>query len=275
MSFDASLYHRGLPTTRGVRYLLVGFGFTRLGERALLVHCCNSGIAAAGRKALHFSCTALAFTISLSLCTDADKEPGNMTLELDTVPSRLPIRPKRALAKTWESTTFASSIMPGTSSNTGSIIDGLLKDALLVHAESPGRSYWLPRQRYFSCEELTALENYVLSVLFFHERHTLPTRQDSQSAGAEFWVQVGGITEGMPFHYDKDEVEATETETRFEDESATEAQCGHKRKQSGAATADRPYRHPQLATVTYLSTGGAPTVVFNEGATEVSSKLRS
>ena len=67
--------------------------------------------------------------------------------------------------------------------------------------------------------------------------------------GAEYWVQCLAAASSheepgsIPWHYDKDE---------------------------GAMKVSGVVRHPAVATVTYLSTGGVPTVVFGERQTLVS-----
>jgi hypothetical protein len=192
----------------------------------------------------------------------ADKEPGNLTLELETVPSppRAAGPPPPLIAMAWDNLVCASSSMPG--------VGPLRRDAERLHAHARGRSFWLPRQRCGECAELTALEAFVRSILAFHEKHTLPQHRDPASGGAEFWVQVCGVAEGVPFHFDKDEEEAYEEEARATHVAAAEAKKGRKRMR-GAEPAEKPCRHPQLATVTYLTAGGAPTVVFDDGPAQV------
>lgn len=201
----------------------------------------------------------------------ANKEPGNLTLELETVlapPRAAAGPPPQVLAMAWDNAVFASSSRPGVGSSDQSLLAALRRDAEMLYTHARGRSFWLPRQRCSDCAELTALEAYVRSVLAFHEKHTLPQQRDAASGGAEFWVQVCGIMEGVPFHYDKDEKEASDEEARVAHVAAAEAKPGRKRVR-GADPAEKPCRHPQLATVTYFSTGGAPTVVFDEGAAQV------
>lgn len=54
--------------------------------------------------------------------------------------------------------------------------------------------------------------------------------------GAEWWIQKRTATEGISFHYDKDE---------------------------GLASVHSTMRHPAISTVTYLTDCGAPTLVLN------------
>ena len=83
-----------------------------------------------------------------------------------------------------------------------------------------------------------------------------PAEATASSGGAEFWVQCvegpGSSSSGsssvdeaesIPWHYDKDE---------------------------GRMRATGELRHPPVATVTYLTDGGIPTVVFGERETLVS-----
>lgn len=54
--------------------------------------------------------------------------------------------------------------------------------------------------------------------------------------GAEWWVQIKGISQGISFHFDKDE---------------------------GLASTEGKMLHPLLSTVTYLTSVGAPTLIFD------------
>lgn len=82
------------------------------------------------------------------------------------------------------------------------------------------------------------LERLALSIVRAH----YPTpRLRREVVGAEFWVQLrssgdGPTKQGLEFHYDKDEI---------------------------AVQAWDIWSHPELATATYLTGGGAPLVVFS------------
>ena len=107
-------------------------------------------------------------------------------------------------------------------------------------ARSVARSAWIDRD----ATPLSDLEGLALSVLRSH----LVPGCEGEVAGAEYWVQVRyGGGPGLGLHFDKDE----------------------------RAHAERDeWRHPLLATATYLTDGGAPLVVFNTSSDGDSSVTR-
>ena len=116
-----------------------------------------------------------------------------------------------------------------------SLLDTLLDDALQLHAQSallrPGVSerQWQPKTkpRRFSIEQFVE----VISRIDF------PDGVPNEIDGAEYWVEVrknGGRENGLLF--DKD---------------------------VGYAASQQQMRFPTLSTMTFLTDGGAPTVVFN------------
>lgn len=103
---------------------------------------------------------------------------------------------------------------------------------------SVAKSSWMPRD----ATPRSPLEALALAVLRSH----VPEGVDAV-AGAEYWVQIRqGTTVGLGLHFDKDERAHAESDA---------------------------WRHPSLATATYLTDAGAPLVVFDtassgEGAVE-------
>ena len=131
-----------------------------------------------------------------------------------------------------------------------------------THAEAPASS-WVGSTEDTQAGTLAA---FAQDVFWFHARRLGMTC--AADGGAEYWVQCvatavvsrhaderdgsdghgshggsGDETETIPWHYDKDE--------------AAFAQTG-------------VWRHPAVATVTYLTTGGVPTVVFGESGALIS-----
>ena len=201
VTFDAKLFHRGMPITRGVRYLLVGF------------------------------CWADA-TASL--------EPGNLSLEFQIIiPPRRGgvVIPKREIADRGAQRVAVAASWSNAVDFHGSSAAGIRYDARILFAATEGASCWLSHARIQSGEFSCALEAFVASIFSFHLTACGGDRgRGSPAGGAEFWVQLCSEDEGIPFHFDKDE--------------------------KAARGAGRPWRHPKVATVTYLTDGGAPTVVF-------------
>ena len=132
--------------------------------------------------------------------------------------------------------------------------DILMQSRTLVHARL--NSFWL-------CADVVTIPGtlaYFVQQIFHFHVDRLGLRVNP-SSGVEFWVQclddktTSGSSEGaararplhsvdeIPWHFDKDEVEMSET---------------------------KQMKHPTVATVTYLSgAGGRPTVVFGETSTLV------
>ncbi|KAG5190008.1 hypothetical protein JKP88DRAFT_299890 [Tribonema minus] len=104
-----------------------------------------------------------------------------------------------------------------------------VKEAGSEYGLSAGETYWMAADAEPRC----ALEA-LAQAIFKH--HTRAARFDRAISGAEWWVQVIGGDDDIGWHWDKD--------------YATEA--------SGFNV------HPHLATVTYLSDVGGPTVVLNK-----------
>ena len=116
-------------------------------------------------------------------------------------------------------------------------LDALLDDALQLHAQSgllrPGVSvrHWQPKTkpRRFSIEQLIE----VVSSIDF------PDGVPAEIEGAEYWVEVrknGGRDGNNAFLFDKD---------------------------VGYATNQQQMRFPALSTMTFLTDGGAPTIILN------------
>ncbi|KAJ1456690.1 hypothetical protein M885DRAFT_517108 [Pelagophyceae sp. CCMP2097] len=104
----------------------------------------------------------------------------------------------------------------------------LVRDARLLAAAE--KSFWVNRKARPRC----AVEAFALKMLFAQELFG-----DDAAGGAEVWAHLlppGGAEASLPLHFDKDE----------------------------RLLADRDeWRHPALSTVTYLSDGGAPTIIFD------------
>jgi len=97
------------------------------------------------------------------------------------------------------------------------------------------RSFWIG----LSDEPRCCLERLALEVARFHG--SARSEVGCRLLGAEFWVQVRSSEDpeekqGLTFHFDKDEVAVQEWDL---------------------------WSHPELGTVTYLTDGGAPLVVFS------------
>lgn len=104
----------------------------------------------------------------------------------------------------------------------------IMEAKMLVRRPGGGWTHWLQPTSAPRC----ALEALALATLRFH----LTAAEISESrAGVEWWVQVRDMDESMPLHWDCDE-----------------------------ALYDRTGEHaaPFLATVTYVTSGGAPTIVL-------------
>jgi len=108
----------------------------------------------------------------------------------------------------------------------------LKADAMLLKEKAPGETFWIDAESTPRC----SLEQLALAVLRFHAGSEV-SADSPPVRGAEFWIQVRG-SDGSPtiaLHWDSDEL--------------------HKR-------ASGEHLPPWLATVTYLGSSGAPTVVL-------------
>ena len=102
----------------------------------------------------------------------------------------------------------------------------------LVHQPGGGRTYWLDD----TTQERCALEAVAKSILRFHQAIE---PQTIHTAGLEWWVQVRSPDDRMSIHWDCDE------------------------ELKGRTGEHVP---PYLATVTYLTSAGAPTIVLPVGS---------
>ncbi len=189
--FDAGLYHSGMPISKGLRYLLVGFCYTRV---------------SATREDVG--------NLSLSL----EKIHGNRNRfeawQIDGISKR----------RSWKEMEDAVSD---------------LRQRLDSHPSSP-TSCWV------GCSEHTkegTVEHFAQKAFWYHMNRL--GMKPSPNAGAEIWVQRIDCKSGIqgdtiPWHRDKDEV---------------------------AFASGRGVKFPAVATVTYISNGGLPTVVFDMNGT--------
>jgi len=135
---------------------------------------------------------------------------------------------------------------------------GLLVPALALYRRQEAHSL-SPASCWVSADAATekgTLAAFAQDVFWFHARRLGMACSSSSTAGAEYWVQCVATAaprqhgdthaeeaEAIPWHCDKDEAQL---------------------KATGVL------RHPAVATVTYLTSGGVPTVVFGERQTLVS-----
>jgi len=113
--------------------------------------------------------------------------------------------------------------------------ESLCKDVKLLWDQYGGsrdnaKSFWVP----YSSEPRCLLEATALQIGKFH-------LQDFEFSGVEFWAQYRSSNDGLGFHFDKDE---------------------------HAAREENLWKHPTVATATYLSNEGAPLVVFETHSAE-------
>ena len=112
----------------------------------------------------------------------------------------------------------------------------LVRDAKLLWEtyggdQSTAKSFWLDADAEPSCQ----LEALALEIADFH-------LQGADYAGVEIWTQFRTKNSGgLGFHFDKDEQ---------------------------AALKDNAWKHPVVGTATYLTSGGAPLVVFATASPE-------
>mmetsp|Transcript_24653 Transcript_24653/g.37461 ORF Transcript_24653/g.37461 Transcript_24653/m.37461 type:complete len:326 (+) Transcript_24653:239-1216(+) len=97
-------------------------------------------------------------------------------------------------------------------------------------SKDKAKSFWVP----YSSKPRCLLEATALQIGKFH-------LQDFEFSGVEFWAQYRRSNDGLGFHFDKDE---------------------------HAAREENVWKHPALATATYLSNEGAPLVVFETYSAE-------
>ena len=117
----------------------------------------------------------------------------------------------------------------------------VLRDCRLVDGPSLPDTFWLGA----TSTPRTRLEQLALEVFECHTAGCDADSFDRASSGAEWWIQIrdhatsptNGVRAGVPPHWDKDE---------------------NLRRDFGI------WAHPQLSTVTYLTGGGAPTVVLQK-----------
>jgi len=133
--------------------------------------------------------------------------------------------------------------------------DALRQDSSALHRAHPEKSFflsWPEAKALLATEERPALLGYVAEVLDHYLRTLRSKGLRRARCGAEFWVQQRSAGQGINFHWDKDEALRDAAEVVI---------------------------HPAVSTITYLSTGGAPTVVLDvrtdggalpEGGAEVS-----
>ena len=101
------------------------------------------------------------------------------------------------------------------------------------------RTFWVDSSGLVSPCHI--LENFALNVLKFHQDRLAQNLQLAGAVGVEWWIQKRSMKSSLGFHWDKDEV---------------------RRSRNG------DYIFPYLSTITYLSVGGAPTVIMNSCADE-------
>eukprot|EP00966_Prymnesium_polylepis_P274904 6351963-Prymnesium_polylepis.1 len=122
----------------------------------------------------------------------------------------------------------------------------LKDDALALHAAHPEENFYLrwPQARELlahgrdqATQPAPALLRYVAEVLDFYldQVEAEGGAIDRSRCGAEFWVQRRAAGQGLPFHWDKDEALRNAADVLL---------------------------HPAVSTVTYLTDGGAPTVLL-------------
>ena len=93
-------------------------------------------------------------------------------------------------------------------------------------------SYWLD-----TTHSSTRPRNAIEEAIFSLKKYVQPAAACATLVGAEWWVQDRSGTDGLGFHYDKDE---------------------------SMSTIKRRVRHPVVSTVTYLTSDGAPTLVMEQ-----------
>ncbi len=117
------------------------------------------------------------------------------------------------------------------------VLNTLVKDAKLLKAgkvsasykDDKGTTWWQPKKepRRYSLEQMIE----VIGRLDF------PDGMPKDIVGAEYWVQIRRGDDDGGFHYDKDE---------------------------SAASNKQRMIFPSMSTITYLTDGGAPTVILNQ-----------
>lgn len=136
-------------------------------------------------------------------------------------------------------------------------------DARRLAAQRPEENHWLSyksAQEMLRRERRPALLSYVAELLVRLVGDVCAAcggslALDARRCGAEYWVQQRAVDEPINFHFDKDEALL----------DATDAMV-----------------HPTIATILYLSHGGAPTAIFDvrrsmddEGQVQIGDKRRS
>jgi hypothetical protein len=114
------------------------------------------------------------------------------------------------------------------------LVAELRADALQLAHLGQGGTWWIGSGERPRC----ALEAFALGLLATHSAEALETVPALENCGAQFWVQVRpsvGDSSSVAFHFDRDEQLALNFEI---------------------------YEPPFFSTVTYLSDGGAPTLVL-------------
>ena len=134
--------------------------------------------------------------------------------------------PRPAAAQCW-----TTCLLPG-----HALAAALAEAKALLHCPGGGCTHWLPRDAEPRC----ALERLARAVMCFHSDGPCvdgPSRPPRRPplAGCEWWVQVRGVEETLSIHWDCDE------------------------ELKGRTGEHVP---PYLATVTYLTSAGAPTIVL-------------
>lgn len=99
---------------------------------------------------------------------------------------------------------------------------------------SSGETFWLPAARMAASEPLPVLEQLAKYIFDFHTKDRALSFDPARS-GAEWWTQCIDASDEIGLHWDRD--------------YAIEGDCGIN-------------VHPHLATVTYLSDVGTPTIVL-------------
>lgn len=133
----------------------------------------------------------------------------------------------------------------------------LYDDCIALHAAHPEENFylsWRAAQRLLAAATRPALLGYVAELCEFWLDSIEPTatasgyRLDRARCGAEFWVQRRAAGEDITFHWDKDEALREACDILI---------------------------HPAVSTITYLTDGGAPTVLLEVRATAEEGQISS
>ena len=128
---------------------------------------------------------------------------------------------------------------------------GLRGDCLAIHATYPEENFyltWRAAEKLLAATERPALLGYVAELLEFYLDGHEDSMVERRRCGAEFWVQRRGVGHGIDFLWDKDEALRDACDVLI---------------------------HPAVSTVTYLTAGGAPTVLLEVRASACDGELAS